>query len=273
MAITIHLCQPDAHTACGTCCGMYNVAGATREQIESLLRHRTAGFEASCDVADGSSLDAFCEAGCAAEAPDKLLGLLRNCPFLGVLDPRSGRVGCLVHPEVTEGADGREHGVYDLATCRDYLCAAYTVLSVEERRFVIAACTGDSYLYGLVLNDVALIRGLFEGVAEVTGGYPRGRRLFVAEVVAAARAFFELKVDWEWADPEAGIIGAYLPNGESDVMRRVIDYEAIGALESRFDTILRSLGSTFDELEGLREAEAVIYKHIFDVAEAFEAAG
>lgn len=272
MAIRIHLCQPDGRKACGACCGMYNVAGADRERIEGLLRERTDAFHAQCDVRDPDSLRRYKNARLEHEAADKLLGLLRNCPFLGVLDDTTGRVGCMVHPKVNDGVDGRDCGVYDAETCETYLCAAYTLLSHEERRLIIAACGDDSFLYGLVLNDVRFVRALFEQAAELTGMLARGERLFEPEVLDTVRRYLELKADWPWVDPEAGIIGAWLPVGDSDVVRREVDYAALGCAPSRFDAILRALGSTFDEEEELREAEAVIYGCIYDFAQAWERA-
>lgn len=270
MGIAIHLCQPDGRKACGACCGMYNVAGADRERIVALLRARTDRFRDVCDVRDQASLAAYKTERLALEAPEKLLPLLRNCPFLGVLDDATGRVGCMVHPKVNDGIDGRDCGVYDRETCETYLCAAYTLLSLEERRLVIAACGDDSFLYGLVLNDVRFLRALFEGAAEITGMWPRGERLFVPEVLTTVRRYLELKGDWPWGDPEAGIIGAWLPEGEHDVVRREIDYAALGCERSRFDVVLRALGSHFDDVDDLREAEAVVYGCIHDFAMAWE---
>lgn len=249
---------------------MYNRVGGDRASIEGLLAARTARFRAECDPSDASSLLAYKREQMTREAPDKLLGLLRNCPFLGVLDDDTGRVGCMVHPRVTGGIDARDCGVYDRETCESYLCAAYTVLSDEERRVVIEATGDDSYLYGLILNDVKFHRALYAYAADITGMTARGRRLFAPRVLATIQAWFELKSDWPWVDPEAGVIGAWLPDGDRDVVRRTIDYPALGVDPSRFDDVLRSLGSHFDEVDDLREAEAVIWGRVTAFAEAWE---
>ena len=271
MSPKIHLCQPDGRKSCGACCGMYNTIGATRESTDALLRARRETLTGSpCEL----SLDALAgyrEQRLAEETPDKLLPLLRNCPFLGVLDEGTGRVGCMVHPKVCHGRDGRDLGLYDRETCENYLCAAFTHLSPREIQLIVRACGDDSFLYGLVLNDIGFLRGLFQGVADVIGLYPNDDRLLHPTIVEAVAEYMALKVDWPYGDPEAAIIGAYLPDGDENVLRRSIDYAELGLEPSRFDTILTCLGSLFDEAEDVREAEAIVYGAIYEVATRFEA--
>lgn len=270
MTPKLHLCQPDGRKSCGACCGMYNTIGATRESTEALLRARRDALPGKPCALPEETLADFRDRRVALETPDKLLQLLRNCPFLGVLDEETGRVGCMVHPKVCGGRDARDLGLYDAEICENYLCAAFTHLSPRERTLIIEACGEDSFLYGLVLNDIAFLRGLFDGVADIIGLYPNDDRILHPSIVEAVADYLALKVDWPYGDPEAAIIGAYLPDGDENVIRRSIDYAELGLEKSRFDTILTCLGSLFDDAEEVAEAEAIVYATIYEVATRFE---
>ena len=233
------------------------------------LTERTEAFHRDCKHRTPEELERFKARYLERETPQKLLELLRNCPFLGWIDEANTLVGCLLHPALNGGEDYRDYGVYDAQICERYLCAAYSGLNPEERRLLVTACGSNSVLYGLALNDRSYLRGLFLMVADLTGHYPKGRRVFAPDFVAAVGRFLELKLSWPFRDPESGIIGAYLPDGAEEVVLRRINYAELGVEESQYDRFLCALGSSFDELEELQEAEAILCAAVHEVVESW----
>jgi hypothetical protein len=261
------LCHPDGLKSCGACCGLYNHRAAGQEATLERLTRRTLAYRQDADIQDTTSLQRF--RADWEDGPDtKLLGGLPSCPFLGLLDlrtpgddPRSSRVGCLVHPLQNDGVDGRDCGVYDRFVCEDYLCASHDLLRVEEAQLVICAVQ-DSFLYGLIITDVRLIRALLEGAARLNGRAPSPADLARPAAIRAAAAFFELRRDWPYAAPDASF-GQVIPLSGLSTRRRQDPAQALGAPPDPLtDAALACLGTLAPDLDTLTAARALVAARI-----------
>lgn len=268
------LCQIDAHTSCGACCGMYNVEGVSRRRVRSILADRTRDFAQTCADLDSDALLGYRSRREDAESHLAFSDMLKNCPFLGLLDgadARNSRVGCLLHPARHNGQDVRDCGAYGSSnTCNSYSCLPAQLLNSDEQALVLAACKGDSYLYGLILNDIPLVKEALRWVDE-HAGVPLSQALGRPKFIKAMRQLFKLKVDWPWRDPELLMVGMFLPDAEH-ILKPLdiagIDYEDLGCAVSRFNLFLTQFSTTLDDEDDLREAEALIWDRLSAVIEA-----
>ncbi len=274
-AMSVNLCQPDPYKACGACCGLYNIIGFSRRTCRRLLRNRTKAFLRDASIDDPNTLNRHYAHFRQREHGLVNLPILRNCPFLGTLPFHNNAPGCLLHPAINDGHDARNAGSYDQKTCGRYLCPAYALLDPLEQRLVIQACGRDAFLYGLVLNDLVLIRTLTEGVQEQLARPLDATDLDQPPFIRAVQRYFRLKTNWPFADPEAPIIGVFIPRAEDyfpslDKLLITIDYQCLDAPTSRYDLLLRALGSVFEDAEELAQAVAIIYGAISTAANALQ---
>jgi hypothetical protein len=202
----------------------------------------------------------------AEEAP--LFPLVRVCPFLGYLDDRRARVGCLAHPLVTGGPDLRDCGAYDARTCDSFFCPSHSWLGGEEADLAADACAGDPYLYGLVVTDVPFLRAALGAVAALTGARVERRHLADERRRAALVELLALKE--ELAPGSEGLFGAFRPGPDGEPAPRSIDYAALGREEpSPYDEILTCVGADPRSGNDLDALEAEVRRRLARCAAAF----
>lgn len=253
---------------------MYNRTDSTEAATLERIAERTLAFSQEAEVGSRDSLSAFARRWEETRADQKLLSELPNCPFLGLLgyedrtgsDPRSHRVGCLVHPLQNDGVDGRDCGVYDRQTCEEYLCAAHDLLAGREKMLVVQAI-GDSYLYGLVITDVRFVRQLFERAADINGMDPPTRCVQRAQALEAAGAYFELKRDWPYR-AEDGVFGQMRAGQGLECSRRAGPAIGLGMEPGPFDAVLTCLGTKVSSADELRAARATVRERVEAFARA-----
>ena len=253
----VYLCQVDDTIACGACCGLYNCAGASREQLQQLLAYRTERFAGVARNAD--AIDDFRLNMERREQGARPYGDFYVCPFLGLIGPHRSRPGCLLHPLAhgNDGIDYRGLSFYGGLACRDYFCPSYRSLPAAHKTIVKAVCT-DWYLYGLVITEERMLTALF-GAIETRLGRP----LAPAEVVNRRPVrdplaeLLALKLSWLYRGPEwKGPANYFFNDGLHP--RSPIDYGRINAPASVYDPLLRELESSFASRSELTAAEAVI---------------
>ncbi len=252
---------------------MYNHAEPGEGATLARLAARTVAYHAQARIEDADSLRRFRAAWEPVDPAQKLLSGLPNCPFLGFLDDptalepgRRARVGCMVHPLQNDGIDGRDCGVYDRKVCDEYLCAAHDLLSRDERWLVLQA-VDDSYLYGLVITNVRLVKELFEQAARINGAFPDRGTLARPGVVAAAARFFELMRDWPYAARD-GVFGQIVAGQDLETSRRAGPSVTLGVEPERFEAILTCLGTEVDSIEALEAARSRVCEAVESFASA-----
>jgi len=165
----------------------------------------------------------------------------------------------------------RYHSYYGPELCANHFCPSYSYLTVTEQKAVVAVLD-DSYLYGLVITDIDLVKEFFRQAQERMGDCLDPRRLEDESVKRAAQDFFSLKEDWPFAARTNRLGKYFFSFSEYQVAR--IEYEKQWKIKpSRFDKILISLSSEFSSLEDVRRAEAVIEEKIQNFVDAYQKAG
>ncbi len=140
------LCQPDLHRGCSVCCGLFNLADISRENLEHFLSEgRSREEELSCH-------DQYVEPSDVRDAGSHI------CPYQGFLS--SGKPGCLIHP-LGRGEELRDRSLFGSRICGGFLCPAHKILSSEEKRLLIKYVR-DWYLYSVAVLDPLSFRFILE---------------------------------------------------------------------------------------------------------------
>src|SRR5512136_819353 len=190
---SIHLCQPDANKSCGACCGLYNYADSTRESLSRRLRERTNYFHET--VRCGEDLPQFSRTVKMLEDTRKIYDVIYCCEYLGFLDGREEKVGCLLHPCQNDGADLRSVSFYGRELCEGHLCPSYHYLSLEEK-LALTNIANDWYLYGLCVTDIDLVKSYFRLAGERVCETPSPTRLKEKALGDIVLKFFSFKISW-----------------------------------------------------------------------------
>jgi hypothetical protein len=254
----IHLCQPDIHKSCGACCGLYNYADSTKESLVTRLRRRTDLFHKTATCPDG--VREFSEMVVYSEDQTKLYEVIYCCEYVGFLDDGEKKVGCLLHPERSNGIDLRGASFYGKKLCEGHLCPSYHYLTKAEQLALINS-TDDWYLYGLCVTDIDLVKSYFRMLSEKVCEMPSPDIFKEGVFREIVLRFFSFKVSWPFRANATNRFGKYYFDGSEYMINR-IDYEKLGCEKSRFDSIFISLSSEFKNVKELREGEILIESNI-----------
>lgn len=261
----LSLCQPNRERSCAACCGVYNDTG-TRDDVMREVQERTREFRSISRPLSVDSLKSFRKKW-EKESGQRLMAELQNCPFVGFLDGPAtspgGRMGCMVHPLQNQGFDGRDCGVFDRHICEDYLCASYSVLSNDEKTFILSLPL-DAYTYGLVITDPMLIKRTLSLVATELGSSPQLSRTSESFRTALAE-FFEFKHTWPWREPDANF-GPLKAGKDLETPRRSLPLHESGLTPDPVDDLLICFGSAFPTSNELVEARDMVHSRIVQLA-------
>jgi hypothetical protein len=163
--------------------------------------------------------------------------------------------------------DLRDCGVYTAEVCETFECPSFIWLTDAQARLVRAACP-DWYLYGLVVTDVELVRGILR-LLEDALARPVDPEALIASGSAldAVRALFALK---ETARDTAGgdSFGRFVPDERGEPLLRTIDYAALEERTAPEDELVLCLGMATGSAHALRDARARVRGHLDAVASA-----
>jgi hypothetical protein len=245
----MNLCRPDSFKSCAACCGLYNVADATKPSLLNKLRRRTALFGATQRSA--RAIIEYEDRVRSLEGEARLDPGIHVCEFIGFLDEESRTVGCLLHPLArgNKGVDFRGLCHYGSVACKSFFCPAWEELDAHHRA-VLVATIDDWHIYGLIATDLNFIRAVFSLLEE------RLMRPLDATVLSSARAkgiFKEIigwKNDWPFKGPSTVRQSRYYCRG-------------VAGTEDRdnapsVDRIIEGLRFTFDVQDGMDGAEELI---------------
>lgn len=183
-----------------------------------------------------------------------------HCPYIGLIGKERTRAGCLLHPlaEGNRGTDYRGLSYYGSMTCHIYFCPSCTALS-ENQKKIIRESADDWYSYGLIITEVALIDAFFsetetclERKIDITDTY-MNQPLF-----NIVNKFIGLKASWPFRPSFESAANYFFKDRLYE--RKPVDYPIInsGKASSRYDVILRELGSEFKSVDDIRQAESII---------------
>jgi hypothetical protein len=261
----IHLCQPDPGKSCGACCGIYNYADSSREALVRRLKLRTEYFRKT--VGKTEDVPRFSHMVRMSEDQTKRYEVIYNCEYLGFIDGKGEKIGCLLHPLQNGGLDLRDVSFYGGVLCRDHFCPSYHYLSREEKQSLIAVID-DWYLYGLCITDIDLIKEYFRMIADGIAETPSPEKFKDGILKEIAFQFFSLRDSWPFRSSSVNRFGKYYFDG-SQYMINYIDYSTLGCEKSRYNKIFLSLCSEFNHIEELKNGEAMIQKNIDEFVRAY----
>jgi hypothetical protein len=261
----VYLCQVDDRISCGACCGLYNVADASRKGLTAMLARRTERFHRVPRTPD--DLVAFGEEMSRLQAGNRPYPGFHHCPYVGLIGGRRDRAGCLLHPlgEGNGGIDYRGLSYYGGMACRDYFCPSCRRLPANWKR-LIRASAGDWYRHGLIVTEVDLLTAFFSEVEHRLGNPLQDEALSTAPgLIRALSDFIDLRIEWPYRPPEVPVANYFFEN--SRYQRPPVWYHTLESGPSRYDVLLRELGTAFSGPRDCTRAEDLLDRHIEAVVE------
>jgi len=253
----VYLCQVNEEISCGACCGLYNVVDPSFEALMEMLTHRTDTFARV--PRDMDAILAFKEEIEARESQKRPFPEFHHCPYIGLVDAKRSRVGCLLHPvaDGNKGIDFRGLSFYGGMACRVYFCPSYYHLPRVFKEIVREAAR-DWYLYGLIITETKMLSTFFREVERrLNQPITKEEILENKKCLETVREFLELKLHWPFRpDPFTGLGNYFF--GDQLYSKPPIDYQAIGETTSRHDIILQEMVSHFDSANELHRAEDLL---------------
>jgi hypothetical protein len=200
----VYLCQVSETISCGACCGLYNVADASRPALEAMLARRTERFSRLPRRMD--AILSFGEQTAAAEGHPRPYPDFHHCPYLGLIGAGRTRVGCLLHPlaDGNQGVDFRGLSYYGGMACRIYFCPSTHRLAARYKE-ILKLCFDHWYDYGLIATERHLVAALF-GEVERRLGRPLEPEALTRRPahVAALAVLLAIKREWPFRHPQKG---------------------------------------------------------------------
>ena len=200
-----HLCQPGSPKSCGWCCGLYNTHNTSRNLLVHKLRARTKEF-ARTDR-NLTAIQRFSEKTIRNEKSRLFDPEFYSCEFVGFLDSRETRVGCMLHPlaQGNQSIDWRGLSFHGAMACQGFFCRSYRELSRAEK-WVILGTIHDWYLYGMVISDANYARSFFRLAEERLGLQIDPAKLVAPPASRLVHEFFRLKIDWPYRNHDSNPI-------------------------------------------------------------------
>jgi len=264
----VYLCQVNARISCSACCGLYNVADLSLENLGTLLARRSKRFAHAERTVAG--IEAFARVTEHLEPQQRPFGKLHHCPFIGLIGKGPGRVGCLLHPlaDGNGGVDFRGLSYYGGLACRTYFCMTTRELAPRWKR-ILPKVLDHWYLFGLVVSEIELLTAIFDQL-EFRLGRPLVKNDVESDQAAEClRQLLSLKCRWPFRPPSHSSACHYLFK-DNAYPKPSIPYDRLGAAPSAYDRILREMPSAFKDLKELEQAEALIENHLATTVKALE---
>lgn len=249
-----YLCQVSPSVSCGACCGLYNVADASRQALQAHLAKRTRRFTRIPRTID--RIIRFGREVAQLEKQSRPMPDFHHCPFLGLIGDRNATVGCLLHPlaPLNQGMDFRSLSHYGGMACHIYFCPATRLLPARYKQ-ILHAAINDWYLYGLLVTEHRLLQALFEEIE-----HRLNRSVFAEDFHHNPRArealynLFLLRVSWPFRGPGPFHLVNYFFN-DHDHPRPVLTAASGGPGIERYRIILEELETPPDNTGIFRRAE------------------
>lgn len=117
------LCQPkNSSTSCGACCGVFNMI-LSKDEIHEILKRRTIRFTELVDYQKNWTFAVYRkEIEQIEELIEKKDPTTYNCPFLGFINSKQTKIGCLIHPCYTKDPTSQNFSFYGASICQIYDC-------------------------------------------------------------------------------------------------------------------------------------------------------
>ena len=254
---TVYLCQISPNVSCGACCGLYNVADPSRENLEAMLMRRTQWFAAVPRTVAG--IDAFKSSVESTEPQERPYPDFHHCAFLGMIEDDGRRVGCLLHPlaEGNGGVDWRGLSYYGGMACRTYFCPSVRHLPVRWLT-AVRQSMDHWYLHGLVVTERRLLAALFTELENRLGRVINSADFSKPGPAAAlVTTLATLKLNWPFRRQGApGVCNYFFEDGLYP--RPAVKRKTATIPSSHFEEFFKELDSWFSSVDRIERAEATI---------------
>ncbi len=263
----VYLCQVGEKTSCGACCGLYNVACATRDSLKAILKKRTEIFSKTDRTLEG--ILGFKKKIRRMEPSQRPYPEFHHCPYIGFIGKDSKRVGCLLHPLApgNNNVDFRGLSYYGAMACRTYFCKSYHNLLPNHKK-IIRKSIDDWYVYGLIITETKLLKAFFSKIETMLK-----RPLTVYEVLSdkkrrqVIKNFSFLKIHWPYRSVKGKYVNYFF---EDDLYKRPpVNYAGFNLPSSEYDIFFRELESDFSSPGQLHDGEKIIDKIFCDFLETY----
>ncbi|MEJ2658459.1 MAG: hypothetical protein P8012_14915 [Desulfobacterales bacterium] len=130
------MCSVNEKVACGACCGLYNVADPSEQNLTKMLHYRTGIFETT--PGNWQDNENFGRRISEETAEGRPYSQFHHCPYVGLVGSDRSRVGCLLHPksEGNRGVDFRGLSYYGRMACRLYFCPTFNKVPVPSKDLI-----------------------------------------------------------------------------------------------------------------------------------------
>jgi len=265
----VYLCQVNEHVSCGACCGLYNVADASRAALTEMLAYRTRRFSKTPRGMD--AILGFAEEILGREPRQRPYPKFHHCPYIGLVGIGKSRVGCLLHPlaDGNGGIDFRGLSYYGGLACRTYFCLACKTLNPVYKQ-VLRAVADDWHAYGLIITETVLVEAFFHELERRLGRpLEPGDVLGDNDSEALFRQFIGLRRSWPFRHRPEKLCNYFFEDRRYP--RPSVHYGPAGkplaqlgnGSGHRYDRLFRELESSFASEEELAAAER-IFDRLFD---------
>lgn len=236
----VYLCQVSDCISCGACCGLYNVADPSFENLWSMLEHRTQRFDST--PRDFDSLENFGRQITADEKQQGPYPEFHHCPYIGLVGEKRNRPGCLLHPlgKGNKNTDHRGLSHWGGLACASYFCPTCHNLPARFKK-ILRACAENWYIFGLSVTEDTCLANYFGLIEHATG-----KPLIFEDVIEniafkdAVNRFLRLKITWPYRKQPFNRLGNYFFK-DNLYPRERIDYAVLGMEVPNCDPILQSL--------------------------------
>ncbi len=260
----VYLCQINEDISCGACCGLYNVSNPSYENLLAMLTYRTELFKKT--PRDYDSLVEFQTIIEKKEGNNSPLPDFHHCHYIGLIGEQQNRPGCLLHPygDGNNNVDHRGLSHWGGFACASYFCPTCSELPKRYKQ-ILRICSQNWYIYGLIVTETKMLNNFFNIIEEKNGKKLLPEKFKNNEDLQKTLFnFFNLKNRWEFRPSGFNKLGNYFFK-DNLYPRTPIDYRKLGVETSNFDEILLALGSEFNSIEDLIEAESVITTKIDEI--------
>jgi len=266
-AADVYLCQISPNVSCGACCGLYNIADPSPENVAAMLTRRTRWFADVPRTVAG--IDAYKARVENAEPTARPFPDFHHCVFLGMIEDAGRRVGCLLHPlaKGNDGLDWRGLSYYGGMACRTYFCPS--VRQLPSRWLAALRNSMDHwYLHGLIVTERQLLAAFFQEVEGRIGRHVQASDFSIGSRPSRClREFACLKIEWPFRRRQApGVCNYFFEDGR--YLRPPLNPAADDADSSPFDIIYPELDSGFASPADRQRAERILEDLLERMAQA-----
>lgn len=152
------LCHPeDGTVSCGSCCGLFNLK-LTTQKYKDLLNERTLLFKDSVDFSLRHTVAAYRQTREATESSFlKHDEMTYNCPYLGYVDQKFSKIGCLIHPIFSGDPKSQNFSFYGTSICQAYDCKNKDHTHSKKLEAIFRLVAKDSIDFSHLASDHILI--------------------------------------------------------------------------------------------------------------------